>query len=361
MLRIENLNCITNNFALTNINLLVKESECHIIMGRSGSGKTTLLEAIIGIKKIRSGKIYLKEVDITNLPLHKRNIAYVPQDLALFPHMNVLDNIYYGARISNNIDNKLIKHIINTMGLEKILNNSVYETSGGERKRIALARALAIKPGLILLDEPLVNLDNAIAEELQFFIKKIQQEFNLTILYVTHNFDEAFFMGDVISVLLDGKLIQTSKKHELYYYPRTISVANFLGIKNIFKCFYKNELKEDYEVFIPELETDLKVHKRPKFPAFVKDKPIYIGIRSDEVMYIRPEKQKSSRDNILKGIIVDIFRMETYSKIILKVKNRDIEVNMPYGVLRKLGLKVGMEGEILFKKEAIFIADFDMS
>lgn len=359
MLRIEKLNYRTKNFTLKDINLRIKEGECHIIMGSSGSGKTTLLECILGIRKINSGRIFLKEKDITGLPSHKRNIAYVPQDLALFPHMNVRENILYGAKISNNIDYVLINHIIETMGLERILNNNIYETSGGERKRIALARALAMKPALVLLDEPLVNLDKALTEELQFFIKKIQREFNLTILYVTHDFDEAFFLGDIISVLFNGSLIQTSKKHELYFYPRTTYVANFLGIKNIFKGLYKNSLQEDYEVFVPELDTLLKVHKRPKFPEFKPDKPIYIGIRSDEVMYIRKDRNKGFNDNILEGFIKEVYRMETLSKIIFRVKNTDIEINMPFGVLRKLGLKVGMNGEIMFKKEAIFIADFD--
>lgn len=361
MLRIENLNFITKNFSLININLNVKESECHIIMGSSGSGKTTLLESILGLKKINSGKIFLKGTEITNLPTHKRKIAYVPQDLALFPHLNVLENIQYGAKISNNLDMQYISHILEIMGLKKIQTNNINNTSGGEKKRIALARAISIKPELILLDEPLTNLDNAIAEELQFFLKKLQQELNLTILYVTHNFDEAFFMGDVISVLLNGRLIQTSKKHELYFYPRTKSIANFLGIKNIFKGIYNKDLQEDYEVYISELDTHLKVHKRPRFPEFKPDKPIYVGIRSDEIMYIRKDRKKGFSDNILKGRIKEIYRMETLSKIIFNVKGKDIEINMPYGVLRKLGLKVGMEGEIMFKKESIFIADFDTS
>lgn len=359
MLKIENLRYNTGKFSLNNINLTVKEGECHIVMGSSGSGKTTLLETILGLKHLTSGKIFLHEKEITNLPSHKRQIAYVPQDLALFPHMNVIENICYGAKISNSLDKNFIDHIIKTMDLGKILTNEINNTSGGEKKRIALARALSIKPKLILLDEPLANLDKAIAEELQFFIKKIQQEFNLTLLYVTHDFDEAFFMGDIISVLLDGKLIQTSKKQELYFYPRTISLVNFLGIKNIFKAFYKGDLDEEYEVFIPEFNATFKVKKRPRFPEFQRDKPIYVGIRSDEVMYIRKDRTKGFNDNILKGVITEIHRLETMSKILFKVKDRIIEIDMPYGVLRKLGLTVGMDGEVMFKKEAIFIADFD--
>ncbi len=359
MLKIDELNYKTHKFSLKNINLTVKEGECHIIMGSSGSGKTTLLELILGLRKVTSGKIMLNKTDITHLPTHKRQIAYVPQDLALFPHMNVRENICYGAKISKNVDENFIDHVIKTMGLEKILTNTVNKTSGGEKKRIALARALLIKPKLILLDEPLANLDNAIAEELQFFIKKIQKEFKLTFLYVTHDFDEAFFMGDIISVLLNGTLIQTSKKQELYFYPRTISLANFLGIKNIFKAYYKKALEDEYEVFIPEFDTTFKVKKRPRFPKFERDKQIFVGIRSDEVMYIRKERQKVFMDNILSGFITEIHRLETLSKIFFKIKDRIIEIEMPYGVLRKLGLNVGMYGEVMFKKEAIFIAEFD--
>lgn len=359
MLKVSELNYKTKGFELKDVNLFIKENECHIIMGSSGSGKTTLLECILGLKNIISGRIFLNGTEITNLPTYKRNIAYVPQDLGLFPHLNVYENIVFGARIKGVINDDLINHIVEVMELGKILENKVSETSGGEKKRIALARALAMKPKLLLLDEPLTNLDNAIAEELQFFIKRLQEEFRLTILYVTHNFDEAFFLGDVISVMINGRLVQTSKKQELYFYPRTLAVANFLGIKNIYKGFYKEEKENEFIVYVPELKTDLKINKRPKFPAFEKGKPIYIGIRSDEVMYIRKERERSAFDNILSGRIERIYRMESSSKMLFRVGNISVEIDMPYGVLRKLQLKEGINGEVMFKKEAIFIAEFE--
>jgi len=358
MLKVEGLNYSINSFSLKEINFVVKDKECHILMGPSGSGKTTLLECILGLKKINNGKVILNGIDITNKPTHERALAYVPQDLGLFPHLNVYENICYGAKILNKFDKDFIAHIIDAMELERLLKNRVSETSGGEKKRIALARAMAMMPVVIILDEPLANLDKAIAEDILFFIKKIQKEFDQTLLYVTHNFDEAFFIGDVISVLIDGKLIQTSKKQELYFYPRTLSIANFLGIKNLFKGILKEETEKELIVYLPDFSTSVKVLKRPKYPKFEREKPVYVGIRSDEVMYIREGRKKEFFDNILQGYISEIYRMESLSKIIFKVNDMPIEITMPYGVIRKLNLKEGLFGEIMFKKESIFIAEF---
>ncbi len=358
MLKVEDIGYSTKGFSLHNISFSVKNKECHILMGPSGSGKTTVLECILGLKKINNGKIILYGKDVTQKPTHERAIAYVPQDLGLFPHLNVYENICYGAKVSKNFDKEFISHIIEAMELQKLLSKKITETSGGEKKRIALARALAMMPAVIVLDEPLANLDKAIAEDILFFIKKIQKEFEQTLLYVTHNFDEAFFIGDVISVIIDGKLVQTSKKQELYFYPRSFSIANFLGIKNIFKGIMEDETEKEIIVFIPDFSKSIKVLKRPKYPKFEKEKPIYIGIRSDEVMYIREGRKKEFFDNILEGYISEIYRMESLSKIIFQIKDKSIEICMPYGVIRKLNLKEGMAGEIMLKKEALFMAKF---
>lgn len=358
MLTIDSLSLYTNTFNLNQITLHVQEGEFHIVMGPSGCGKTSLLECIVGLRKINSGRIFLNGRDITNAPTHTRNISYVPQDLSLFPHMNVLENILYSAKLNGEIDKIFIEEIIEQMELKKICEKSITKISGGEKKRVGLARALASKPSIILFDEPLSNLDTALSRELQMFIKKVLKEFKITSLFVTHDFDEAFFLGDIISVMIDGKLMQTSKKHELYFYPRNLKVANFLGIKNIFPAYYKEEREFEFLVFVPSLNTDIVVKKRPKFPIFKKDKELYIGLRSDEVMYIRTGRTIGFSENIIRGKIAKIFRRESLIKIIFETNNSLIEIDMPYGVLRKIGIKEGMDGEVMFKKEAIFIADF---
>lgn len=358
MLTIEKLSLYTKTFKLNQLNLYVKEGECHIVMGPSGCGKTSLLECIVGLRKINSGRIILNDRDITDIPIHKRNISYVPQDLSLFPHMNVLENILYPAKILGNIDTAFIEKIIEKLELKKICKNSITKISGGEKKRVALARALVNKPSLMLLDEPLSNLDVALSRELQFFIKTILKDFNITSLYVTHDFDEAFFFGDIISVMIDGELVQTSKKHELYFYPRNLKVADFLGIKNVYQAYFKEERGDEYLIFVPSFKANIVVKKRPKFPVFKKDKQIYMGIRSDEVMYVKPGRTIGFSENIIKGKITQIFRRESLAKIIFKTNNKAVEIDMPYGVLRKLSIKENIDCEIMFKKEAIFLADF---
>ena len=212
---------------------LDKEGDIVCLLGPSGIGKTTMLRAIAGLEKIETGKIILKGKTISSPNFHiepeERNIALSFQENCLFPHYNVIDNIKFGA--DRNKDKKFnfsIYDIINLLHIEEIQQKYPHEISAGEAQRVSLARSLMSKPDLLLLDEPFSNIDQSLKEELQLKIKKILNEVNISTIIVTHDSYEAFYMGNKCGIILDQSLKQFDIPYNIYHYPNSIAVVNFL-------------------------------------------------------------------------------------------------------------------------------------
>ena len=239
MIRIEGLTLHFDSFKIMDLNIQIEEGEFHFLLGPTGSGKTLILESIMGLQKPKRGKIWIGEREIQNLPPERREISYVPQDLALFPHLRVRENILFGIR-ARNLDMKLYKDYIETLTevtkLAPLLDRYPANLSGGEKKRVALLRALAPKPKLLLLDEPLSGLDPSMKTEIQYLLKTLHSSFRPTTLCVTHDFEEAYFLGDGITVCIDGKVEQTGRKDEVFRQPRSRKVAEFLGARNLYRA-----------------------------------------------------------------------------------------------------------------------------
>ena len=211
-----------------------KEGEIICLLGPSGIGKTTILRSIAGLEKIQSGKIILKDKIVSSSTFHmepeKRNIALSFQENCLFPHYNVIDNIKFGAdRNKNKKFNFSIYDFINLLRLEEIQQKYPHEISAGEAQRVSLARSLMSKPDLLLLDEPFSNIDQSLKEELQLKIKKILHEVNITTIIVTHDSYEAFYMGNKCGIILDQSLKQFDIPYNIYHYPNSVEVVNFLN------------------------------------------------------------------------------------------------------------------------------------
>ncbi|PAB59176.1 ABC transporter ATP-binding protein [Anaeromicrobium sediminis] len=239
------------NLVLKNISMNIKRGSFVSILGPSGCGKTTLLKIISGIEKVHEGKIYLKNNEITNMPIYKRNIALVFQNYALFPHLSVKENILYGLknkRVSNHEKSQQLEEIISVVKLKEFVNRRVDELSGGQRQRVALGRALIMKPDLLLLDESLNALDKELRIGMQEELKEIQKKTNITTLFITHDQEEALKLSDEIMVMKDGVIIQKGTPVEVYEQPKDLFVAKFIGEANVFKGVVRNVKKEFCEI-----------------------------------------------------------------------------------------------------------------
>lgn len=221
---------------LDTINLEVAEGEIICLLGESGSGKTTLLRAIAGLETGYSGQILVDGHEMENVPVHQRGFGLMFQDFALFPHMTVAQNVAFGLRMqkfSKKEQSRTVHEMLHLVGLDGYGNRTIDALSGGQKQRVALARSLAPRPKLLMLDEPLGSLDAGLRERLVIELRDIIKQIGLTAIYVTHDQQEAYAIADRIAVMNHGKIEQFDSPQALYQQPETIFVARFLGLNNI--------------------------------------------------------------------------------------------------------------------------------
>ena len=230
MLELKNVKKSYDNVTiLKDINLEIEDGEIVSILGSSGCGKTTLLNLILGITDVDSGKIIFNGTDLTNVPMEKRGFNIVFQDYALFPNLNVYQNITYGLRNKPGISTKNeVEDMIHLLGLEEHLQKRIDQLSGGQKQRVALARTMVMKPKILLLDEPLSALDGVIKESIKDRIKTIAKEFNLTTIIVTHDPEEALTLSDRVMIVNEGKIAQYGRPEEIIETPRDNFVKKFI-------------------------------------------------------------------------------------------------------------------------------------
>lgn len=222
--------------ALKDVSLDIGSGEFICLLGGSGCGKTTLLRIVAGLDRQTAGDMLLDEQDLTAIPCHKRSVGMVFQSLALFPHLNVTENVAYGLDIRGVA--KAERHaravaLLDTVGLSNLGARPITALSGGQRQRVAIARALAIEPKLFLMDEPFSALDAGLREHLQIEVKKLQRKLGVTTIFVTHDQKEAMSIADRIVILNEGRIEQAGTPTEVYARPRTRFVAEFMGTNNI--------------------------------------------------------------------------------------------------------------------------------
>ena len=220
---------------VSDLSLAINRGEMFCLLGPSGCGKTTILKIIAGLIDIDRGKVLIEGQDITKKPPQKRGVGLVFQNYALFPHISVFENVAYGLRcrrISVNEIKRQVEKTLEFVRLTEYGTRRIHQLSGGEQQRVALARALAIRPHVLLLDEPLSNLDARLRTEIRKEIRRIQKELNLTAVYVTHDQEEAMSIADRIGVMNKGKLEQIGLPQQIYNIPATRFVADFIGTIN---------------------------------------------------------------------------------------------------------------------------------
>ena len=255
--------------AVSNFNLEIDEKEFVVLVGPSGCGKSTTLRMLAGLEKITSGDILINEKIINELPPSVRDIGMVFQSYALYPHLNVKENLSFGLKLQqgqNKIDDleieSRISELSEILGLSEILEKMPKSLSGGQRQRVALGRALAKRPKVILMDEPLSNLDAKLRSQMRIEIRRLHDELGMTTVYVTHDQVEAMTLADRIVVMSDGKIQQVDNPLNSYHYPSNTFVASFLGTppmnminghvsKGIFKATNNGESKATFSNKIP--------------------------------------------------------------------------------------------------------------
>ncbi|HEY4716512.1 MAG TPA: ABC transporter ATP-binding protein [bacterium] len=360
MIEIESLGLKLGEFTLTDFNLKIKDGEYYVLLGPSGVGKTILLETIAGFHKLRWGRILINGTDVTHMPPEKRDIAFVPQTLGLFPHLTVEENIIFGAKAKHiKVKDALpdAKRLSGIMGISSLMKRFPHELSGGERQRIALARALIIKPKLLLLDEPLSSVDPPVRNQLQYFIKELHGTLGFTSLHVTHDFQEAFLLGDVVSLLLNGKIQQTGKKNEIYFHPRTRDAAEFLGFRNIFQG---EVIKADETklCLMTEGIGNIWIERNFRNSEITVGERVFWGIRPEEIRILRGDTKSEERNNPVSGKIINLFEKAFSHTLIFKIGATDnhFEIEIPHMAYRKLQITTGMAATVELSVERIWVA-----
>lgn len=293
---------------LKGINLDIYENEFVTLLGPSGCGKTTLLRILGGFLEPNQGTVIFDDQDITNLPPYKRDLNTVFQKYALFPHMNVYDNIAFGLRIKKepeDIISQKVARMLKLVGLEDYGKRGVNEMSGGQQQRVAIARALVNEPKVLLLDEPLGALDLKLRKEMQHELKKIQREVGITFIYVTHDQEEALTMSDKIVVMKAGEIQQIGTPTDIYNEPVNRYVANFIGESNIVDGI----MPEDHKVIFEDKTFDCVD------AGFSKNEAVDVVIRPEDLEIVEPKKGK------LRGIVKSVLFKGVHYETIVETKS----------------------------------------
>ena len=271
--------------AVDKISCEIREGEFFTLLGPSGCGKTTLLRMIAGFNSIDDGEIYFGDKVINQIEAHKRDIGMVFQNYAIFPHMTVYDNVAYGLKARKVPKDQIEVKVMEALDLVQIKNlkdRKPSELSGGQQQRVALARAIVIKPGVLLMDEPLSNLDAKLRVQMRTIIKKLQKDLGITTVYVTHDQEEALAISDRIAIMKSGKIMQLDTPADIYKRPRNTFVAGFIGTSN----FLDVQVRYD-----DKMNTFIKVEGGLEYPVKLKRKleTVVLSIRPEQFIINGPD------------------------------------------------------------------------
>lgn len=272
--------------ALKGVNLEIKAGEFYTLLGPSGCGKTTLLRMIAGFNSVDGGKILFDDKVINNMEAHKRDIGMVFQNYAIFPHLTVAENVAYGLKakkVPKDEIRKRVEEALELVQIKQLKDRRPNELSGGQQQRVALARAFVIEPGVLLMDEPLSNLDAKLRVQMRTVIKKLQRRLGITTIYVTHDQEEALAISDRIAVMKAGDIMQVGTPEQIYKNPENTFVAGFIGISNFIECNISgNDPKQAKVEINKEFTIDIKLRKAYSGKALLSARPEQLSFSESE-------------------------------------------------------------------------------
>jgi len=339
MIEVKDLCADLGKFSLKNISFDVQNEEYFILVGPTGSGKTMFMESIAGLKPIRGGQVIINGRDVTPLNVADRNIGFAFQDYMLYRHLSVRDNISFGlqwrTKTRREIDDA-VDRIVELLEIGHLLNQSPWTLSGGESQRIALARALAMKPDLLLLDEPLSAVDPDIREAWGEKLKGIHKRLRLTTLHITHDFEESITLGDRIAVMGDGRIAQIGTPDQIFRHPNSEFVAKFVRTRNIFEGEVSDSSEGQSVFCIDGTKIAVATTRRGK---------LHVSIRPEDILISR-EALHSNTPNSFQGVITRIVDRGTLVSF-----NIDVPPQFTCLILHRSFKEMGLE-----EKQQVFIS-----
>lgn len=318
-----------DNKVLDNFNLYVNENEFITLVGPSGCGKTTLLRIIGGFESVDEGDIFFNGERINDVVANERAINTVFQKYALFPHLNVYDNIAFGLKIKKQTKEEIEENVnwaLKLVNLEKQKYRGVDSLSGGQQQRVAIARAIVNKPKVLLLDEPLGALDLKLRQNMQYELKQLQQDLQITFIYITHDQEEALSMSDTVVVLNEGKIQQIGSPQDIYNEPKNRFVANFIGESNIIPGVYAGNKQVKFENTIFDcVDTN-----------FLVDETCDVVIRPEDFDIVQYDSAK------LKGIVTDKVFKGVHYELCVDINGKEYIVHTveDHALNSKIGLGI---------------------
>lgn len=345
-IEIKNLSKFFNgNTILDNLNLSIYKTELFSILGASGCGKTTVLRILAGLETPDEGKIYIDGVDMTSLPPYERPVSMVFQNYALFPHMTVEDNIKFGLkqdRLLNVEIEKRTKEMLDLVHMYEFKDRKPSQLSGGQRQRVALARSLVKKPKLLLLDEPLSALDKKLREITQLEIVNIQESLGITFIMVSHDQEEAMTMSSRICIMKDGQIMQVGMPSEIYEYPNSKYVADFIGSINFFDGIIASVDGNEVEIEAKDMDANIVI-KNSQSPIIGAH--ITVAIRPEKILIskILPSHITS---NFVEGVVEDIEYLGDVSVYHVLLENEKVVLVTVANFVRKSEMPITWEDHV---------------
>lgn len=356
MIALDDVSARAGTFLLRNVSFEVPSGGYGVVIGPAGSGKTTLLETIAGVVRPVSGAIRVQAREVTRLPVNARGTGLVYQHAYLFPHLSVYQNVAYGER-----DSGAAAEMIRLFDIAALSDRNVDSLSGGERQLVALARALAQRPEVLLLDEPYSALDPKRRAQTRRLVRDLQRQRGITILQVTHDFAEAGLLGDVAVLLDQGKVLQYGTAADVFRRPSSPYIAEFLGAENVLAGEARSVRVEEGD--LAPIGLDARTLRPMEFVSGsmtilamgeVEDGPCHAVIRAGEVVVSRSQQQSSAR-NQFNGRVSEVAMLAGYARVTVEVGEVPVVALLTLPSVVELGIESGAQVQVSFKAFAVHL------